>query len=276
MGSRCSCGLQAWVAGVNLGAGCLHVAQTIAMIVLLQTRFAGQGWWILYVDGVEHPFRMAWLLPFFTGISGVAALVVWWRTRREMQLKKRGRLVNTVLWIEYSVSSAACLWVVCIQCGIDALWKLLLESAANVLLMYTGYRSELAMYRANKAVLRTDPGSVNLQYTVPREALAWFWFGMALFTAMFVPIWYYFFERATRPGVPDAVLVIIPVITLLYISFGFAAAYYLNAFRLCAFKEPLASRFDKTRLTYAILSFSVKSFLAWFVLFGALRDPRAA
>ncbi len=241
----------------NLAAGALHVAQTAALVALLLTEFRGDGWWPLYIDGDRYTYRAAWLLPAFTGLSGAAALYLAWRPP--------AGLVNTPLWIEYSVSSGLMLWVVCTLCGIDALWKLALVAAANAAMMGTGYLAERAV-EAHQSVHRS---------AVPRAALAWFAVGSLLFVAIFVPVWVYFFQRVA--DAPRAVYVIIIVITFMYSLFGVNAAHYLRLFACPCGRATRTQRgrFHRTRLVYALLSFSVKSFLAWFVLFGALRAPNS-
>ncbi len=241
----------------NLAAGVFHVAQTAALVALLLTEFRGDGWWPLYIDGERYTYRAAWLLPAFTGLSGAAALYLAWRPP--------AGLVNTPLWIEYSISSGLMLWVVCTLCGIDALWKLLLVALANAAMMATGYLAERAVEDA------TQYQMVQGVPPAPRAAVAWFSVGSAIFVAIFVPIWVYFYQRVENA--PRAVYVIIIVITFMYALFGVNAAFYL--FVRDSKARTQTARFDRARFVYALLSFSVKSFLAWFVLFGALRAPNS-
>lgn len=235
----------------QIGVTLAHLAQVIAasVYVALDT-----GWGQLHIRTRCYSYPIAWLLPAFSACSCISHALTAYKLPRILEIR-----VNRVRWVEYSISSTLCNWVVCTLVGIDELTELVILSIINVGVMWTGEVAERRVSQGRSALVPLLVGWVGfaIEWGVILAA-----FGHAVHT-----------REPEKGPVPAFVLYGVPTgLVALNSLFGLVAVLYaFPPTRRCRALMNDADRFLYAEYAYSILSLTAKSFLTWMVLGGAQR-----
>ena len=175
--------------------------------------------------------------------------------------------VNKIRWIEYSISASFLTWNVVVLSGIVNVWAaLVIAVLGNVVLQYTGYRTEKALSTAYSKEKKKD----RYLSAFRDGGKAWLWFiiGFLVFAAQWIPtivVFYQSVEEAEEASnvVPDFVFALIWIIFGLYLLFPLVFVFFY-----------LFSIGERTfySISFIVLSFVSKAALDAIIIIGAITE----
>lgn len=243
---------------LNVGAGILHAAFAIAMVVL------GNGFTIsvttLSLNGPPGtPFdqgtltevaaiRIAWATAAFSALSALFHFLVasplGFRAYRDEL--RHGR--NRFRWVEYSMSATLMIVLIALITGITDLAALIGLAFANVAMILFGWLMEV--------VNRVDRSP----WWTP------FWFGCVAGAGPWLAIASYLAWNVTRPGAAGPPGFVYGILVTIFVLFNcFAVNQWLQYRRIGRWGDYLTGE-----TTYVVLSVVAKGLLAWQIFANTL------
>jgi len=240
---------------LNLGAGALHLASGIVILVVANTFALGvSANFLAGAPGTTqhqlvHFFnvRFSILIAAFFFLSAGAHLLVAGplRTRYEAEISKSR---NPFRWIEYSVSSSLMIVAIAQLTGIADVAALIALIGVNASMIGFGWIQE--------------------RYEEPGGGLLPFWLGCGAGVIPWIAIGIYLFAPGATAHAPGFVY---GIYFSLFVAFNcFALVQYLQYRQVGRFANYLVGE-----KTYLVLSFVAKSLLAWEIFASALASSSA-
>jgi hypothetical protein len=243
---------------LNLGAGVVHAAFAVAMVVL------GNGFTIsvttLNLNGPPGtPFdqgsltevaaiRIAWATAAFSALSAIFHFLVasplGFRAYRDEL--RRGR--NRFRWVEYAMSATLMIVLIALITGITDLAALIGLAFANVAMILFGWLMEV-VNRADRSPWWTP-----------------FWFGCVAGAGPWLAIASYLAWNTTRPGAASPPGFVYGILVTIFVLFNcFAVNQWLQYRRIGRWGDYLNGE-----TTYIVLSVVAKGLLAWQIFANTL------
>jgi len=239
-------GLRKW----NLGLTLLHLAQSVA-IVLLAGTFAitvtssipeGPPGSAVPAPDALFDVPIGWAVAIFLGLAALDHLLTATvlRSTYERDLK---RGINRFRWVEYSVSASLMIVLISFYSGITGINALIAIIGANVGMILFGWVQELM----------NPPGRTT-------TTMLPFWFGTIVGLAPWVSIAFNIFASETVPGFVYGI-----VISQVVLFFSFGLNQWLQYRGIGKWTD-----YAYGEKTYLVLSLVAKSLLAWQIFGGSL------
>jgi hypothetical protein len=241
---------------LNIGAGLLHAAQAVAILLLakdfklpltipyLQLNPLTKGL-ETHTHTLGH-MPLAWLIVAFFALSAIAHLVIAtiYRRRYETDLAHG---INRARWVEYALSASIMMVAIALLVGVYDAASLLMIAALTAGMNLMG----LVMEIHNQTTKRTNWLS--------------FWIGTKLGIVPWLVVGAYFLADAAYGSQPPTFVYWIYVSIFVFFN-CFAINMVLQYKRIGPWKEYLFGE-----RVYILLSLVAKSLLAWQVFAGTLR-----
>jgi len=240
----------------NLAAGCLHLAQAVAIVVLASSfSLPVQA---TYMTGPPGPsvgrqtvtlfsLSFAWAIAAFFALSALAHFTVagpGWESYQAQLLKCR----NPYRWLEYSLSASIMIVLIAMLAGISDIAALLALVGVNASMIGFGWMQE--------------------RYETPGAGLGPFWIGCAAGIVPWIAIAIYLAGPGARQHPPGFVY---GIFFSLFVLFNcFAVNQWLQYKQAGRWKDYLVGE-----RAYITLSLIAKSLLAWQIFASTLASSAA-
>ncbi len=240
----------------NLGAGFLHLAQAIAVLVLANDfALPVRATYLTDAPGPDagtqmvalFDIRFAWVIAAFFGLSALGHFVVSGpRVASYREQLRLGR--NPYRWIEYSLSASLMIVLIAMLTGINDVAAL------------------IALFGVNAAMIGF--GWIQERYEQPGGSLGPFWIGCAVGIVPWMAIGVYLAGPGADQHAPGFVY---GIFFSLFIFFNcFAVNQWLQYRKIGKWADYLTGE-----RTYIILSLVAKSLLAWQIFASTLASSAA-
>jgi hypothetical protein len=240
----------------NLTAGCLHLAQAIAIVVLANSFSLPVR--ATYMTGPPGPtvgrqavtlfnLSFAWAIAAFFLLSALAHFSVagpGWASYQAQLLKGR----NPYRWLEYSLSASIMIVLIAMLVGIDDIAALIALVGVNASMIGFGWMQE--------------------RYEAPRAGLGPFWLGCIAGSIPWIAITVYLVGPGAHQHAPGFVY---GIFFSLFVLFNcFAVNQWLQYKEVGRWKDYLVGE-----RAYVTLSLVAKSLLAWQIFASTLASGAA-